>query len=379
MTASHAAKEDSVFRRYRFTLAGSAIGMVTGYVATGLAVRALGPIAYGNFGFLQNVFQSIVKLLNLNSSQAFQNLASRDAGRPGLVTWYSRFGAAMGLILAVGVAFLFGTGFASSLLPGQTFQYAALAAVLGFTQWASRVVSSFGDAKARTVLIQLVVMLVRVGALAGLVLMVASDLLNLTTYFLYQIGIFGLTAVGGAFLLRHHVGQAPPETISPTEGSRSTLTRYFADYCKPLVLMTVLASGYLIFDRWILQVGAGSEEQSFFTLGLKISTLGLLFTTAVVPVWFREVARTHGHGDTTRLREMFDQYVRLFYAFAAAVSVFLASHALDLIIVIAGEEYRGAAASVALLGLYPLHQTHSQLTARSCLPLSGRGSWHVSR
>ena len=54
--------------------------------------------------------------------------------------------------------------------------------------------------------------------------------------------------------------------------------------------MGILSSIAVIGERWILQSFGGSTQQGFFSLALRISSVGLVFATALSSLLIREVA-----------------------------------------------------------------------------------------
>lgn len=161
-------------------------------------------------------------------------------------------------------------------------------------------------------------------------------------------------------LRRRGVAAAPGGRLRPDEVR--TYAQEFYRYSAPLFAYALLGLVVALLDRWLLQYVAGAADQGFFTLAFQIATICFLFTGALTPLLMREFARAHAAGDVAGMRELFLRYVPLLYSVSAYFAVFAAVEAERIVLVIGGEAFRGAALPVALMALYPIHQTYGQLS-----------------
>lgn len=351
---------DSIKRRYISKLVQAIVTFSTAYLRVGLITRVLGPAAYGNFGFLQSMFVSLMNFLNLNTSDALFNYTSRHSQYRTVVLWYVKFATGILFLLALVVLGLQVTGWSSMILPDQQLKYIILGAMLGYAMWSQKIIVGFGDAKVLTVPVQKRLIIINLIATSSLLLMYYLKALTLQTLFFYH--IVSITVID-IVLINYYRGRG--FSLAAQNGSDSSTTpeisRYFVRYSSPLVLLSILALAYLAFDRWFLQLIAGSVEQGYFSISQRISTICMIFTTSLIPVWFQELSLAHERADFERMQALFKRFTRMLYVLTAIIVVFLLFHAELVIRLLAGEEYAEALLPVMIMSVYPLHQTYGQL------------------
>jgi O-antigen/teichoic acid export membrane protein len=116
-----------------------------------------------------------------------------------------------------------------------------------------------------------------------------------------------------------------------------------------------------IWGRWFLQIVGGSTEQGFFGLSDKISSISMIFTVSMLPIFMSEFSKAHGNSDFEKMRKLFQENAKLFYFLAAGLAIFFSLHTIELTKLLAGDEFGGAILPVAIMCLYPIHQTYAQM------------------
>ena len=79
---------DSFKKRYFYKLFSNLITLVIGMVTVGIAPRALGPLNYGNFTFLNNFFKPMMPFITFNSSLAYLTKLSKRPNEKKLSIFY---------------------------------------------------------------------------------------------------------------------------------------------------------------------------------------------------------------------------------------------------------------------------------------------------
>ena len=64
-------QEDSLKKRYSIKLFANIISGVIGAILVAIVPKALGPVAYGQFTYLQDFFMKVIGFLDMGSSIAF--------------------------------------------------------------------------------------------------------------------------------------------------------------------------------------------------------------------------------------------------------------------------------------------------------------------
>jgi O-antigen/teichoic acid export membrane protein len=331
-------------------------------VVQAIIPRGLGPRAYGDFNFLTNFFSQITGFLDSGTSVAFYTKLSRRPDDAGLVRFYLCFmgiASVAVLLLVLGVT---PTPLAAMLWPDQKSIYIYLAALLAVLLWASQALNQMTDAYGLTVPSEVARLVQKAFALLLILALFAAGHLHLTNFFFYNYAILLFLIIAFVWVLRrwrHDPGKEAPH--APVQGKGYARELY--EYSHPLVIYAAAGLIANILDRWLLQYFGGSIEQGFFGLSFQIGALCIAFTTAMTPLLLREFSIAHENQDLARMSRLFQRSAFLLYSVAAYFSCFVALQSDKVIYIMGGDKYRDAARAVAIMALYPMHQTYGQLTS----------------
>lgn len=362
---------NSIRARYFAKLSNNMVGMLGGLVTALLVPKSLGPAHYGDFNFLKDSFDSLVRTMDMNASNAHFTYSSRNA-RSGTVSQvYFYFSLLVGLALSVLVGAAVLSGAASSVLPGQGSSFIFAGAALGFLAYLASNLTHLSDSKGVTVAIENQRKLITAFSILALLAMYFSGLLSFASFFFYAIAVqAAIVLLSGALIRKSGVFGFGLGRVSL--GEIKSAARYFYGYSSPLV--AALAFGLVLgfFDRWLLQAVGGSVSQGHYSLALKLSMVCALFTNSMAPVFSQSIASAHASGDMTRVRDLFGK-VRVFYFTAAFISVFFVFHADEIVFLVGGDEYGGASLPVTVMMFYPIHQAFGQLFGSAILSMQFTG------
>lgn len=359
--------ESSLKNRFAFKLASNIGSAFLGIAAMAVVPRALGPADYGRFEFLSVNYKLILDSLTLHTPTAFFNWISRKAHKenidvPVSVTSYAVMAA---LLLFFGaIAFAITTGFNTRLWPDIPSVYLWEAFGLTAVVFLFQLCTYLADGKALTVVLEQQ-RFVQNAIKTGIFLLLASiGLLNLHTYFASQIVVTGVAAaVAILWLFRQNAFTAKavsPKLLFSTEGV--LYIAFLKGYVRPLVLLVATGFIFNYFDRWFLQLIGGSSQYGYFGLSDRLGSVAILFTAAMTPLLTREFAYAYEEEDKVRLAGLFDR-IRIFLFLAAAISCFLSMSSGPLVDIIGGDKFAGAIIPIAIMSMYPIHQTFGQLSS----------------
>jgi O-antigen/teichoic acid export membrane protein len=352
---------DRLEKRYIYKLSANLIGFCISIFTQAIIPRGLGPKAYGDFNFLSNFFTQATGLLDTGTSTCFYTKLSQRPKEQPLIVFYMYFVCTVSL-LVMAFVFFFNLKMGPSLLwPGQEITYVYLAAGLGISVWVAGLINQQADAFGITVLTEKLRILQKVVALLFVFVLFSIHQLNLLIFFLYNYLILILFATlllwafkrqGFGFSLRARL-------------TRDLTTSYFKEfynYSKPLFFYSLACFVASVFDRWLLQIFGGSEQQGFYGLSFQIAAVCFLFASAMTPLLMREFAVAFGRGDFEQMAFLFRRYIPVLYSVCAFFCCFTAMEAEKIVFIMGGKAYNAATAALRILSFYPLHQTYGQLS-----------------
>jgi len=355
-------KEDSLNKRYFFKLSTSLIGIPIQLVIATIIPRSLGPVTYGQFSFLTNSFSQIFGFFNSGTSIAYYTKLSGDLESKEIITFYLRF------ILIIFSAIILGTSaiillkFGNYVWPDQQIKYIYMALFWATLMFISGIVNKTVDAFGVTVKGEIIRGSQKLLALILVLSFFIFWKITLTYYFIYHYLIISFLMFGWLIILRNNgvnLFKLPPLTKTNVSG----LTKYFWGYSSHLLVYALIGMIVGILDLWILQYFSGSVQQGFYSLAYKIAAISFIFSKSLTPLITREFTIAFKNNEIVKMSLLFKKYIPLLYAIVAFLAIFLSTQATEVAVIFGGKRFEGAALPIALMVLYPIHQTYGQLSA----------------
>jgi O-antigen/teichoic acid export membrane protein len=111
-----------------------------------------------------------------------------------------------------------------------------------------------------------------------------------------------------------------------------------------------------------MQFFSGSVEQGFYSLGFTIGAIIFMFSKSMTPLFTREFSIALHKNDTLKIRHLFEKLLPQFFFITAFIALYIFLNIDQIVILFGGSDFRGGSASIAIMCLYPIHQTLGQLT-----------------
>jgi O-antigen/teichoic acid export membrane protein len=360
-TRSHSTSKDSLGRQYRYKLGANVIGLVFSAVTQSIVPRLLGPAHYGSFSFLTSFFNQVLAFFDSGSSIAFFSKLSQRREERALLRFYWGFAGMVGVTLVVVVVGVFWVGMDGWLWPDQGMPYVWLALGWGLLTWWVQILNRMVDGYGLTVRGEIARLQQQALGLMAILLMVWFARSTLADFFAYQYCLLTFLFLAWWIILRRYELPLFP-SVPLTINEVGRYSREFWDYSAPLISYAIVGMLVGVMDRWLLQRFAGSIGQAFFALSSQISTVCFLFSGAMTPLLLREMSWSYGQGDIARMRAMFLQYIPMLYSIAAFLGIFLSVQARAVVFLVGGSSFTDASGVVAVMALFPIHQTYGQLS-----------------
>ncbi len=140
------------------------------------------------------------------------------------------------------------------------------------------------------------------------------------------------------------------------------LTKEFIEYCHPLLVYSIIGLIAGMFDIWLLQKIAGSEQTGFYGLAYSLAAMCFLFTSAMTPIITREFSKSYEQKDLETMRRLFYRYIPMLYSIVAFFAVFISVQSENVLMIFTDEKFKDAFLVLVVMALYPIHQTYGQLS-----------------
>lgn len=352
-------QEHSLKKRYSIKLFANIISALIGAIMVAIVPKALGPVAYGQFVYLQEFFTKAIGFLDMGSSIAFFTKLSARPSRKELITFYFIYSCVV-LVLVFGFIFVSNIfGFIDAIIPDISTEYIYLGLFFGFFTWFTQIFIKISDAYALTVSVELIKVGHKVISLLLLLFFVYQLTFDLELFFhFHYIALISFMFIISWLFIRKGIFR----DIFNFQFSIFNLSKEFISYCHPLVVYSIVGLLAGLFDIWLLQKVAGSEQMGFYGLAYSLAAMCFLFTSAMTPIITREFSKSYEQKDLETMRKLFYRYIPMLYSIAAYFAVFISVQSENVLMIFTDEKFKDAFLALVIMALYPIHQTYGQLS-----------------
>lgn len=352
--------EDSLKKRYIIKLFSNIISGIIGAIIVAIVPKALGPIVYGQFTFIQNFYMQIIAFLDAGSSIAFFTKLSARHDRKELIKFYLIYSlflllAVFGFIYTINILEL-----NQKLLPDIPNNVIYLGLVYGFLIWFTSIYMKISDAYALTASVEFVKVIHKILTLFILLFLVFYTSFDLSSYFYFH--YFSLTLF--LFILSYIFIKKNIfiSYLLFLKLDYKNLTSEFIEFCSPLVVYSIFGLIVGFLDIWLLQKFGGSIQTGFYGLAYSIAAMCFLFTSAMTPLITREFSKSYELKDLEKMKKLFSRYIPMLYSITAFFGVFISFQSENLLLIFTDDRFKNAYLVLVLMGFYPIHQTFGQLS-----------------
>ena len=353
--------KDSLNKKYISKLSSSLISFFLGFITLGIIPKELGPESYGNFSFLTNFFQRILKFLKFGLPSSYLTKLSKRNKEKNIIGFY-QYILFITIFIIFSVTFLaLCLGFQEVLWPKQESIFIFYA--LLFTMF-SYMLSFFRitmDALGFTVIFEKAVILQSILLTLLILIFYFINLINLQTYFLINFIIMSFLIFSSLLILRKN-RIFLSQYLSLSKKEFLNYIKEFYSFSHPLFFNGLVVFFVSLADRWLLQFHSGSIEQGYFGFSLKIVSITFIFTAAMSTLFQREMSLSYQNKDLKNTRLLFKKNVLLFFLITSYFAVFISTNADKISFFIAQDLYKDANMTIAIMAFYPVHQAYGQLS-----------------
>ena len=350
---------ESVRRRYGATLFTQFIQLAAAIVTGGVAPRALGPAAFGNYNFLLNTAAIIRSFLDSSTSQTFFTFSSQEEKSGALTKLYALLLLGQMTIIFSIIAILVAMEAMDWLWPHQALDQIVWVTLVEWCLFVTASLRQLGDSKGLTVRTQVIVLFTAFINIFGLLGLNAVGALNFYTY--VWLNLFTTLLIGialGYWLLI--VNRAITWEGNLREHA-SVYIKHWWVFASPLILLEYYTAIVAYIGVYLLQRWYGSAEQGYFALAAKWSAFVLVFTTSALSIFWREIAHAMANGEQERAAKTYQRFTTLLFFLALVLCTWLSFNSSLLVNILVGNEYQAAIPVLALMAFYPLQQTYGQI------------------
>lgn len=317
--------------------------------------RWLGPVSFGDMAFLLGTFLGVRQFLDMGTSSAFFTFLSQRRRSWPFIRDFIVWLALQFLIPVIIIVLLFPDRWISNFWHDSQRSLVAFAFIAVFAQstlWP--IAQSLAESARKTVFVQKIGVITAALHLFAVTMFFVTGVLNLYAIF---IAIFVEYIVVFYLVVRnYHL-----EGSSDVQAAPEPAIADYVKYCLPLVPLFIFGAVQEVVDRWLLQSYGGSISQGYFAFSYQIAGMAVLFISAIVRIFWKEIAEIFHSGDQTQLTDLFNKVMRITRVIAGVLAGFIAIYAHEIIRITGGPAYKGAYLTMGILSVYVAYMAVGQI------------------
>ena len=344
-----------MIKRFIFSAGANLVRGALSFMTSVLLARWLGPVSFGDMAFLLGTFLGVRQFLDMGTSSAFFTFLSQRRRSWSFIRDFIVWLALQFLIPVIIIVLLFPDRWITNFWHDSQRSLVACAFIAVFAQstlWP--IAQSLAESARKTVFVQKIGVITAALHLLAATVFFVTGVLNLYAIF---IAIFVEYIVVFYLVVRnYHL-----EDSSDVHAAPEPAIADYVKYCVPLVPLFIFGAAQEVVDRWLLQSYGGSISQGYFAFSYQIAGMAVLFISAIVRIFWKEIAEIFHSGDQTQLTDLFNKVLRITRVIAGVVAGFIAIYASEIIRITAGPAYKGAYLTMGILSVYVAYMAVGQI------------------
>jgi O-antigen/teichoic acid export membrane protein len=327
------------------------------FVSGILVARGLSPVGYGDLTFLLGSFVAIRSLLDMGSSSAFYTLLSQRARGRRFYLFYFAWLALQFVVTLLLIALIMPSGMFEKIWLGHSRGIVVLAFLAAFMQqqvW--QMIGQIGEAARKTVKVQLLNSAVAITYLTVVWLILVYGRMSVELMLQLLIMQYAGAAILASWLLRET--QVKPVE---TEDTLKQMAGAFWVYCRPLIGLYAVGFLYAFAGKWMLQKFGGAAQQGYFQVASQFAQVSLLATVSILNIFWKEIAEATAKGDHARVARLYQKINRGLVMLSTIITGLLLPWSKQIVAILLGPAYEAAWPVLAVMFLYPIHQSMGQI------------------
>lgn len=322
-----------------------------------MSTRAFSVSLYGSFEYIRSFFDSVIAAFDMKSSTAFYAQLSKNNLNISLIKIYFFYASIIFLLILTSIFIFFYYRLSSYLWPALSINFIVSTMIFCYLIWFKSIILKSLDSIGMTFRAELISISLSVALLLSLGFFFFNELYTFKNFILIQI-LFQLIIIILWLRIAFMFYLSVIEPIK-SDALKETLSSFWF-HVRPLVWLTIFSSLILIFDRWILQIVYGPEEQAYFSISLRMGILVLAVCASISTIMLREFSITN-ESDSKLLALQFKNSMTIVTILSAFLSIFIIFESEALLLLLAGEKFSEARLSFLIMACCPIFQAVSQL------------------
>jgi len=129
----------------------------------------------------------------------------------------------------------------------------------------------------------------------------------------------------------------------------------------PLTIASFYLMGIEFFEKFLIQVNYGSEEQSYFYIANKWAAVIIIFSSSSLQIFWQSLVKSIAAGDIKKAGEIFQRLDGLLFYFVLSFGLAWSFMGKEFLALLLGKDFTNAGNILVLMAIYPISQVFGQM------------------
>lgn len=343
--------------RYILTIITSLIVAGVNFYIQILISKILPVSVYGEYLFLLGIFLVFLPFLEMGTSQAFFTFISQKTHSKKFYLYYLAWLLFQFFITIIIIYIIYIFGFQGHIFFTENKILVYLIFIFTFLSVRLLTILKYiYESNKLSNISQLFVVLISVSNLIFIFGISLIDTLDIEKILFISISVLIFYhVISIVYINRNSIIQ-----YSDEEETFKSIFNKFYIYSLPLLFASAIgfANGY--FENWFIMHYGGSEERAYFGIAERISAIILIFTGAIVNIFWKEISLAH-KSDKIYMEKTINNVQNLFFIFTVSFVVLTLFYSESLLYYSFGDKYMYALFSLKLFFISTIFTSQGQL------------------
>ena len=331
------------------------------FITSILLARYLGPEEFGRFSFFIVSFSALSGFTNLNSREAFFTFLSEKIRTKRFIIFFWIWILFQYILLLIIVSIVSFNEISLKIWNENDKLLIFLALTSCFLKdnvWS--VALDMAESQRNTIIVQRIKSFIGLVHLFSILMLLYYEILIVKYIFLIIIIEYSIASIiANKLYVPSYLGNYK---LSHRE-YLDKFGRMFWSFCKPFILYSIIGFTAIFFDRWMLQNFGGAREQGFFGISERVSSIILLFTTAIIRPFWKEISEANKNMDKNRIRHLFSNFSIIVFFIGCVMCGLMVSWNKDLVNIVFTDQFSDATFTISLMLFFPIYQSLGQINS----------------
>lgn len=346
-----------LFKKYIYKVLSNIVSMILSFIIAFFLPNVLGPNNFGKFDYLNSFNDNLKLFFDFNTSTSFYIEISKNNKNHPFFKYYVLHIITVLFLLILFLILLLNNYLYNKIFININYFLVAEALFWGYFVWISDLTRKIHDAIGNTTNSELHYISSKILLSIFFFTFIYFNILNLFNIVLINLIVSILLCFYQIYTLHNFYSKS--DFLKIIDSNFIIAFKHIYSFAKPIFFYTLVIFFVSFLDRYLLLKNNNFDEQAFFGIAFRLSSISFFLITALTQLLMREfVIMENNFG---KMHQIFYRKIFYLYTLISICSISTSFFSKEIIQFIYGVKYLKSAEIFTIISLYPLHQLFGQI------------------